>query len=60
MFPTFEAFHSIQLGKQLVDHSISDACRVMASLRSYCIKLIKEEDAGGCSRSLPAIEVQCN
>lgn len=42
---TLQSLHSIQLGEELVDHTVSDTCAVMASPGGQRVKLIKEEDA---------------
>lgn len=42
---TFEAFHAIELGEQLVDDAVSDARGVVATPRRYRVKLVKEQDA---------------
>lgn len=43
--PTLQPLHPIQLGEQLVDHTVGYSCAVVASPWRQRVKLIEEQDA---------------
>lgn len=43
---TLQSLHSIQLGEELVDHTVGYTCAVVAPPGGQSVKLVEEQDAG--------------